>query len=489
MSDVFEKLFHVKERGSNLKNEIIGGIVVFVAMCYILPVNSIILSDMGMDKAGVFAMTALVGAAVTMIMGFVANYPVVLSAGMGLNAFIAYSVSSSYSWQQRMVLLTIAGIIFFVFSLTPIRKVIIEAIPQGLKAAISAGLGAFICFVGLKNSGIVVSNASTYVGLGNFADPAVLIAMLCVILCFGLMFTKNKLLASLAIPISIGVCAIVGLVTFIIMEHTGSITLVDGIYEYTFIDGKTALPIAPWLDSSAKFGMDGIKEVIFFGALGKTGYSFEQFGVDLRFIFTRPESYVVIFSLIFVNLFDTTATLLAVGHSANIFDENGKMKNPQKAILADATGALICAPLGTSTVTSFAESNVGAELGAKTGLSAVIAALMFVFASFLYPVFSIFTAGSVTAPALICVGALIFVGNIKEIDFSDRIMAFTGFILIIFSLLTYSVANGIGLALIAYIVMMLIAKKGKEIHVSIYVVGGLFVLSFALGALLPFISR
>ena len=489
MSNILEKLFHVKESGSSLKNEILGGIVVFVAMCYILPVNSIILSDMGMDKAGVFAMTALVGAAVTMIMGFVANYPVALSAGMGLNAFIAYSVSSSYSWQQRMVLLTIAGIIFFVFSLTPIRKIIIEAIPKGLKAAISAGLGAFICFVGLKNSGIVVSNPSTYVGLGNFADPAVLIAILCVFLCFGLMFTKNKLLSSLAIPISIAVCAVVGLVTFVIMEHTGSIVLKDGVYSYTFIDSMTSLPIAPWLDSSAKFGMDGIKEVVFFGAFGKSGYSFEQFGSDLSFIFTRPESYVVIFSLIFVNLFDTTATLLAVGHSANIFDENGKMKNPQKAILADATGALICAPLGTSTVTSFAESNVGVELGAKTGLAAVVTALMFVFASFLYPVFSIFTAGSVTAPALICVGALIFVSNIKEIDFNDRIMAFTGFILIIFSLLTYSVANGIGLALIAYIVMMLIARKGKQIHLSIYIVGGLFVLSFALGALLPFISQ
>lgn len=480
MSQVFERLFKIKERGSNLRNEIIGGLVIFVAMCYILPVNSQILSDMGMDKSGVFAMTALVGAVVTLIMGLVANYPVVLSAGMGLNAFIAYSISSDYNWQQRMLLLTIAGILFFLFSLTPVRKIIIEAIPKGLKAAISAGLGAFICFVGLKNSGIISANASTYVGLGNLADPGVLIAILCVFLCFGLMFVKNKMIASLAIPISIGVCAIAGLITFLSLYHSGNLVAENGAF-------NTSLPIAPWLDNNASFGMDGIKNVVFFGVFGNEGYSINRFGDDLVFIFSQPESYVAIFSLMFVNLFDTTATLLAVGNATNIIDENGKMRDSQKVILADATGALICAPLGTSTVTSFAESNVGAELGAKTGLAAVVAALLFVLSSFIYPVFSIFTSGSVTAPALICVGALIFVNNFKQIGFDDRIMAFTGFIVVVFSLLTYSVANGIGIGLIAYIIMMLIGRRHREIHLSIYIIGCLFVVSFALTALMPYL--
>ena len=475
-----DKLFHLNDHQASLKAEIIGGLVTFIAMCYILPINSAILSEMGMNQAGVFAMTALVGCAVTLIMGLVANYPIVLSAGMGLNAYITYTIAlgAGYTWPQAMILLTLAGIIFFALSLTPVRKWIIEAIPNNIKYIISAALGAFICFVGLRNSGLIISGA-TLVELGNLANPAVLIAFLAVVLCFGLMFIKNKTISTLAIPIAILVAAIAGVVTSSIMIS------VSGSSVEEFMLANPNLPIAPWLRSDLRFGITGVDEVLFFGTLKDSSH----FGNDLVKVLTTPASYVAIFSLIFVNLFDTTATLLAVGRNTGIIDENGKMQNYRKAVLADATGAMICAPLGTSTVTSFAESNVGVGLGAKTGLAAVVAALMFLLSAFIYPVFSIFTAGSVTAPALVCVGAMIFVGNLKDIDWQDRIVGFTAFLTIIFTLLCYSIASGIGIGLICYCVMKLCSGKPKEVPVAIYVVAGLFVVSFALTALMPYITK
>ena len=488
MKKFFDRFFHISEKGSSLKNEIIGGLIVFVAMCYILPVNASILSDMGMDKMGVFAMTAIVGALVTFIMGAVANYPVVLSAGMGLNAYLAYTIAGSagYSWHQCMILLTIAGILFFILSLTPVRKVIIEAIPKDLKLIISSALGAFICFVGLRNSGVIVGGA-TLVELGNLLNPSTIIAIVSIILCFGLMFSKNRIVSTLAIPICILFAAVAGVITSSIMIGNGSLASVSGNWLYTSktlagLDVK--LPIAPWLDKSVKWGMSGVGNVVGFG-LFNAGYSGAAFGKDIVHVLTSPTSYVAIFSLMFVNLFDTTATLLAVGRNTGILDENGKMQNYKKAVLADAVGAAVCGPLGTSTVTSFAESNVGVEMGAKTGFAAIVAGLLFLLSAFIYPVFSIFTAGSVTAPALVCVGALIFVSNFKDINFSDRITSFTGFITVIFSLLTYSIASGIGIGLICYVLMMCFARRGKEISLPIYIVAGLFVVSFALSAILP----
>ena len=193
------------------------------------------------------------------------------------------------------------------------------------------------------------------------------------------------------------------------------------------------------------------------------------------------------FSMMFVNLFDTTATLLAVGKNTGIINEKGEMQNYRKAVLADATGALICAPLGTSTVTSFAESNVGVSMGAKTGLAAVVSALMFLLSAFIFPVFSIFTAGSVTAAALVCVGCMIFVGNIKDVNLKDPIAAFTAIITVLFSLLCYSIANGIGIGLICYIVMMLFARRAKEIKLPIYIIGGLFIVAFTANTIMQFL--
>ena len=489
MKKILEKFFHVSEKGSSIKNEVIGGLSTFIAMCYILPVNASILSAMGMNTMGVFAMTALVGALVTFIMGFVANYPVVLSAGMGLNAYLAYTIAGSagFTWQQCMILLTISGILFFVFSLTPVRKIIIESIPKDLQLIISSALGAFICFVGLKNSGVIVQDGGTLVTLGSLLNPSTLIAIVSIILCFGMMFSKNKILSTLAIPICILFAAIAGVIVSSIMISNGNLDYVAGSWIYkseTLQNMAVKLPIAPWLEKDMQWGMSGVKDVLFFGLLD-SNYSGQDFQSDIVKVFSNPTSYVAIFSLMFVNLFDTTATLLAVGRNTGIINEEGKMQNYQKAVLADAVGAAVCGPLGTSTVTSFAESNIGVEMGAKTGLAAVVAGLMFLLSGFIYPVFSIFTAGSVTAPALVCVGAMIFVGNFKDINFSDRVVAFTGFIMVIFSLLTYSIASGIGIGLIAYVVMMLFSKRRKEVCLPIYIITLFFILSFALSAILP----
>ncbi len=516
---MLEKLFGIKRKQASIKSEIIGGLITFIAMCYILPVNSAILSDMGMDKTGVFVMTAIVSFIVTMIMGAVANYPIVLSAGMGLNAFLAYTLSDAMgfsSWHQKMILLTIAGVIFFALSLTPLRKIIIEAIPKDLKCIISASLGGFIMFVGLRNSGII-GDGSTLVELGNLGDPAILIGLVAVVITVGFMFSKNKVLSTMAIPFGILIAAVIGIVTSEILVSTGHLAIFQDSYGvdywgYKFWDGqvlhqvKTALPIAPWRDNSVlamfnpvnTFGQ--IKEVFAFGLLGSgdmiqntegvkelVPYTASTFGNDIITVLANPATYVAIFSLMFVNLFDTTATLIAVGEKTGIIDENGKMQNYRRAVLADATGALICAPLGTSTVTSFAESNVGIAMGAKTGLSAVVAAFMFLLSIFIYPVFSIFTAGSVTVPALVCVGLLIMIGGFKGLNFKDPVVAFTSIIMVVFSVLCYSISNGIGIGLIAYCVMMLFSKRGKEVSVPIYVIAALFIVSFAATTVIKFI--
>ena len=302
-----------------------------------------------------------------------------------------------------------------------------------------------------------------------------------------MMFSKNKILSTLAIPLCILFAAIAGVIVSSIMISNGNLDYVAGSWIYkseTLQNMAVKLPIAPWLEKDMQWGMSGVKDVLFFGLLD-SNYSGQDFQSDIVKVFSNPTSYVAIFSLMFVNLFDTTATLLAVGRNTGIINEEGKMQNYQKAVLADAVGAAVCGPLGTSTVTSFAESNIGVEMGAKTGLAAVVAGLMFLLSGFIYPVFSIFTAGSVTAPALVCVGAMIFVGNFKDINFSDRVVAFTGFIMVIFSLLTYSIASGIGIGLIAYVVMMLFSKRRKEVCLPIYIITLFFILSFALSAILP----
>ncbi len=489
---MLNKIFHLKERNTNVRTEIIAGLVTFAAMCYILPINTAILSDMGMNSSGVFMMTALLTFIVSMIMGLVANYPIVLSSGMGLNAFLVYTIvlgNDSWTWREGMILLTICGIIFFILSITPVRKWLIEAIPKNIRYIIAAALGIFICFVGLKNSGIIVADGSTLVAMNTFLDPGVICGIVGILVCLGLMFSKSKMVKNLAIPMTIIGIALVGLIISTCMIRAGTIINVDGSWVYSgyvrSLEGvSTTLPIWPGFDSSIKWAdFSGMGEVFLYGVFASDAADF-SFGSSLVTVLTNPVSYVAMFSLIFVNLFDTTATVLAVGKDTGLISQEGKVQNYQRAVLADATGALICGPMGTSTVTSFAESNVGVSMGARTGLSACSAALCFLLCMFIYPIFSVFTAGSVTAAALVSVGAMIFVNNLKDVEWNDAIVGFTAFITLIFTVLTYSISTGIGMGLISYCVMCLFARKGKEVGVAIYVISALFLLSFILTGVL-----
>ena len=455
-----DKFFKIKERGSSIFQEIIGGLIVFLAISYILPVNANILSSTGASYDAIFFATAICSAICCILMGVIANFPVALSAGMGVNAYLAFTVCGTmgYSFPQSLMLVLIAGWLFLVLTLTPLREKIIKSIPKSLKYAVSAGLGGFICFVGLKNGGLIKADPmGTYVTLGDFSNPTVLLTLFGVLLVLALMQVKGKV-GKLAIVISMGITALVGVVLGLL--------------------GVENMPT--FVNASVKEGFKA------FG--GNLGLCFSK---EAWSVFARPESYAVIFSLIFVNLFDTTATLIAVGDKVGILDENGDFIGGKKAMLADAIGAGICAPLGTSTVTSFAESTVGAESGAKTGLAACTTGALFILAMFIYPFFSIFAGVNiegvnftpVTSLALVSVGCLMF-GNLKGIDWSDNITVITTFLIVILMILTYSVSDGLGIGLIAYCVMMMVSKRGKEVPVIIYGVAIFFILNYLLKVLL-----
>ena len=453
------KIFKYKERGSSLSQEIIGGIIVFLAMCYILPVNANILKAGGADYNAVFFATAICSGICCILMGLFANIPVALSAGMGVNAFLAYTVCDTmgYTFPQSLMIVLISGILFLIITLTPIREEIIKSIPKSLKYAVSAGLGGFICFVGFKNGGIIKADGGTFVTLGDLSNPTVLLTLFGALLVLALMQVKGKV-GKLAIVIAMLTTAIVGVVL--------GLCGVDNMP--TFVNESVT-------EGFAAFGAE-------FGSC---------FSKEALEVFSRPETYAIIFSLIFVNLFDTTATLIAVGDKVGLLDENGDFVAGKKAMLADAVGAVVCAPLGTSTVTSFAESTVGAESGARTGLAACTTGVLFFLSILIYPVFSIFAGVEidgvnftpVTSLALISVGCLMF-GNLKEIDWKDDVVVITTFLIVILMILTYSISDGLGIGLITFCVMMLVSKRGKEVPFAIYCVAAFFILNYILNIMI-----
>lgn len=468
MKKILNKVFKFEERQANLTSEILGGLVTFLAMIYILPTNAGILSNMNMDPSGIFVATALVSGIVTLIMGFYGNFPIVLSAGMGVNAYLAFTVYDALgSWQSALLLMFLAGILFAAVSLSPLRTMMINAIPNDIKYIISAGLGAFIAFVGFKGSGIIVSDDATLVALGDLSDPLVLLSLLGVMLAVIFMFIKNKRLNQLAIPLAMVVVVIFGVALWNIADlpqftSSGSeVTFHFANIKAVFSDG-------------AKWGGQGIEKVAFKIFEGETW----------KTVLSNPSSYAFIFSLALVNLFDTTATILAVGRGAGIINEAGELIGGKRSVAADSIGAVICAPLGTSTVTSFAESGIAVEMGAKTGLAATIAGLLFLLSAFIYPIFYIFTEPAVTSMALISVGGLIFVGNLKDINWEDRIIGFTAFFTIMLILLTYSISDGLGFGLIFYVVMMLVSGRYKEVKLPMYIIALIFVVYFIIGALI-----
>ena len=440
---MLEKLFHLKENKTSVRTELIAGLTTFLAMAYILGVNPSVLGDAGMDVSSVFLATALSAAVASVIMGLLANYPVALAAGMGVNALFAYTVCGQmgYSWSASLAGVFISGVIFILISVTGVRKMIINAIPVQMKLAIGAGIGFFIAFVGLKNAGIVVANESTFVAIGNFSDPTVLLAL------FGILITL--LLVIRKVPAAV----------FVGMVITALIGIVAGAVFH--IEGMPSLPDGSFITTN--FHMEG------------AGAFMNGFGE----LFADPaKSLVMIFSFLFVDFFDTAGTLVAIGSKIGLVNpQTGELKNAERALLADAIGTVFGAAVGTSTVTSFVESSSGVGVGGRTGLTAVTTGVLFLLSILISPLILSAVTNAVTAPALVVVGVMM-AQQLKSIDWEDMMIAAAAFVTIIVMVLGYSISNGIAFGFIVYTIGMIGAGKTKDIHPTVWVLDVIFLIYF-----------
>lgn len=450
---MLEKLFKLKENGTTVKTEIAAGITTFMTMAYILAVNPNILSDAGMDSTAVLLATCIASFVGTLCMAFMANLPFALSAGMGLNAYMAYTVCGNlgYPWQVALLAVFIEGIIFIILSLTKVREAIFDAIPLSLKRAISVGIGLFIAFIGLQNAGLAVAS-STLVKLTDFRE--------------------NFHTA--------GICALLALVGLLIMsvlyikKVRGSILLgIFGTWLLGILCEVTGIYV-PDAEAGA-FSLIPSFHMTDFSKLGETfGQCFNvDFGAVGVFNFI-----VVIFAFLFVDLFDTLGTLIGVSTKAGLLDKEGKLPSIRPALMADAVATTAGAVLGTSTTTTFVESSAGIAAGGKTGLTALTTGILFLLSMFLAPVFISIPAFA-TAPALILVGFLMF-STISEINTEEKnyTTAIPAYLCIIAMPMFYSISEGISIGVISYVLINLICGKRKEIKPLMYVLAVLFVLKY-----------
>ncbi|MFY9217486.1 MAG: NCS2 family permease [Tepidanaerobacteraceae bacterium] len=426
-----EGFFALSENGTNVKTEILAGLTTFVTMAYILFVNPLILADAGMDRGAVFMATTLAAAISTLFMGLYANYPFALAPGMGLNAFFAYVMvgSMGLSWQTALGAVFLSGIIAVIVTLTGLRELLIRAIPISMKHAVGAGIGLFIAFIGLVNSGIVVANEATLVDLGDFTQPGTLLATIGLIIMAVLVAKGIKG----GILISIVITSIVGIPMGITQIPSSIIS--------------TPPSLAP-----------GLLKLDLAGAL-------------------KFSMFPVIFSLFFADLFDTIGTFVGVASRTGMIDEHGNLKRGNKALFADSLGTVVGSLLGTSNTTTYVESAAGVSVGGRTGLTAVVVSLMFVASVILSPI-ALAVPGEAVAPALIMVGVFM-ASSLNEIDFSDISEAFPAFITAIAMPMTYSISYGLALGFVAYTAIKFLTGKGKEIHWLMYILTILFILYFA----------
>lgn len=424
-----EKLFHIKERGSTVSKEIIGGITTFLAMAYILAVNPGILSGAGMEFNSVFTATAVSACIATLVMAFCANLPVALAPGLGLNAFFTYSVvlGMGCTWQFALTAVFVEGIIFIVISIFGIREAIIKSIPANLKKAVSVGIGLFITIIGLSNAGICTTSTGTLIGFENLnlLHPTALVFVIGLLITIVLWVLK----VPGAVLISIAITTIIGI-------PFGVTTIGENW-------SPLATPAAPYL------------------------FKFEWTGaLSIKFL-------VVLLTFLFTDLFDTLGTLMGVAEQADLKDKDGNIVNAKGALMADSIGTVVGACLGTSTVTSFVESTSGVAAGARTGLASVVTGILFLAALFFNPVFAIIPACA-TAPALVFVGFLML-KNVCGIDFEDPTEGIPAFITIMTMPFAYSISKGIMWGMIAYVFVKLVAKKYKEIPVVTMILAAIFI--------------
>ena len=430
-----EKLFKLQERGTTVGREIVAGITTFLAMAYILAVNPGMLSETGMPFGGVFTATAIASAIATLVMAFLANLPVALAPGMGLNAFFTYTVcfGMGCSWQFALTAVLLEGILFILLSLFGVREAIINSIPATLRKAVAVGIGLFICLIGLSNAGITSSDTGTIIGFVNLNVPSALVAIIGLVITIVLYILK----VPGAILIGIALTTIVGI-------PFGVTTVPEGWKPYS-------LPEAPLL------------------------FKFEWGSV------LTGKFFIVFFTFLFTDLFDTIGTLMGVTEQAGLVDEKGNIPNVKGALLADAVGTVAGACLGTSTVTSFVESSSGVAAGGRTGLSSVVTAIMFLLALFFTPLFALIPSAA-TAPALIFVGFLMM-QSISSIDFQDLTEGIPAFITIMVMPFAYSISKGIAFGMISYVICKIAGKKAKEVPVVTWVLAVIFIANLVFEAI------
>ena len=439
LSGVLERFFKLKQNKTDIRTELLAGVTTFVTLAYILFVYPNILKDTGMPPSATFVATCFASAFATLIMGLYANYPIAVAPGMGLGAYFTYTVCAGMGlpWQTALGAVFISGVVFFLLTVTRVRQWIADGVPPVLRAAIGGGIGLFIAFIGLRNAGIVVKSDTTLVTLGNMRDPGVLVAVAGLVVTS--LFTARRVKGAFLIGIMLTTVAAVAL---------GVSTLPQGIGSFILLANPlTAIqPVAFQLDIA--------------GAL-KVGL------------------ISVLFSFTFVDLFDNIGTLIGVSRRAGLLDEKGQLPRIGKALFADSLGTIFSSFAGISTVTSYIESAAGVSEGGRTGLTAVVVALLFLIAVIFAPLVALIPVQA-TAPVLIIVG-LLMMGEVINIRFDDFTEALPAFFTIIMMPLTYSIAQGLAFGFMSYTIIKLITGRHRENNAVTYTLTVLFILHFMLG--------
>ncbi|MGL4328240.1 MAG: NCS2 family permease [Tannerellaceae bacterium] len=436
MQTFLENWFQLKKNGTNVKTELIAGLTTFMTMAYILIVNPSMLSECGMDKPSVFTATVVSSIIATLLMALVARLPFALAPGMGLNAFFAYTVvlSMGYSWEMALTAVFIEGIIFMILSLFNVREAIVNAIPMNLKRAVSVGIGLFIAFIGLCNAGIVKQGTGIPVTLGDVTSGSSIVALVGILIMGVLLIKRVKG----ALLIGILVATIIGIPL-----------------------GVTLIP-----ESFNLFSLPPSMAPTF----GKLSLNFETiFSLDM---------VLIVFTFMFVDLFDTVGTLVGVASKSGMMDEQGNIPRVKSALMADAVGTTVGAICGTSTVTTYVESASGVAEGGRTGLTALTVAGLFLVALFMAPLFAIIPAAA-TASALVMVG-LFMMSSVVDVDFNDMSESIPAFFTIIMMPMAYSIAEGITFGMLSFVFIKIFTGKAKEVTITMYLIAIFLLVKLAL---------
>ncbi len=424
-----EKLFGFDKQKTTVRTEIVAGLTTFLTMAYILAVNPSILAETGMDKGALFTTTVLMSALPTIFMGLYAKQPLALAPGMGLNAFFAYTICMvmGYSWQFALTAVFLEGLVFLLLTVSNLREKIVDVIPTSLKNAISAGIGLFIAFIGLKNGGVIVSNEATLVSLGDLSGGPALLSMI------GIIITATLLVKNVKGALLFGI-----IITTIIGIPLGQTNIGD------------------------VFSMPPSIEPIFM-----------KFTWDS--IFTKDMA-IIVFTLLFVDLFDCIGTVIGVSQKANMLDKNGKIPHLKEIFMVDSISTTAGAMMGTSTVAVYVESAAGVNEGGRSGMTAFVTGICFLIALFFAPIFMAIPAAA-TTPVLVLVG-LMMMSSVLRIDFNDYSEAIPAFLCVLLMPLTYSISDGIVFGHLSYVLINLLCGKRKKLSIGMYILAAVFIFKF-----------